>query len=351
MRAGKEECTVKKWIIVEICVLVLLVTGACVACLHLTRGQTQNDTQPATEPAVETTEPTEPLVRTWADLPTDYVLTSSQYFVYDVAEDQFTMISGQPEDKVYPASITKLFTAYVAMQHLSAEEQVTVGDELDMIDWDSTVAQLQKGDTLTVEELVGGMLLPSGNDAAHVLAAAAGRKIANQTELSASAAVAAFVEEMNRQTKVLGMTGSRFANPDGIHHEAHYLSMKDMAKLGKLSLENPVVMAYASTAEETLQIGEREVVWKNTNALIHDKELTFRNEMEDGTLSEELLRNFYCEYAVGLKTGRTTPAGSCLLSAFDVRGRQLIIGVFGGPDGEFRFADTLFLLNTELGLQ
>ena len=341
----------KKWIIVEICVLVLLVAAACGVCVYLTQGQPQMQAQPTTEPTVETTEPTEPLVRTWAELPADYVLTSQQYFVYDVAKDQFTMISGQPEDKVYPASITKLFTAYVAMQHLSADTEVTVGDELDMIDWDSTVAQLQKGDTLTVKELIGGMLLPSGNDAAHVLAAAAGRKIANQPNLSASAAVAKFVEQMNQQAKTLGMTGSRFANPDGIHHDAHYFSMQDMAKLGKLSLENPVVMAYASTEEETMQIGDREVVWKNTNALIHDKDVTFRNELEDGTLSEELQRNFYCEYAIGLKTGRTTPAGSCLLSAFDVRGRQLIIGVFGCPDGEFRFADTLFLLNTELGLQ
>lgn len=341
----------KKWIVIEILILALLVATACGVCIHLTQGQTQTQAQPTTEPTTEATEPTEPLVRTWADLPEGYVLTSQQYFVYDVQKDQFTMISGEPGDKVYPASITKLFTAYVAMQYLDAETTVTVGDELDMIDWDSTVAQLQKGDTLSVEMLIGGMLLPSGNDAAHVLAAAAGRAISNQPNLSASAAVAVFVEQMNQQARTLGMTGSRFANPDGIHHDAHYLSLKDMATLGKLSLDNPAVMEYAATGEETVQLGDREVVWKNTNALIHDREVSFRNEQEDGSLSEEIQRNFYCEYAVGLKTGRTTPAGSCLLSAFDVRGRQLIIGVFGCPDGEYRFADTLFLLNTELGLQ
>ena len=344
----------KKWIIVEILVLLLLVAAACGVCLSLTQGWPQLQIPVTTQPADETTvptEPTEPLVRTWAALPEDYVLTSEQYFVYDVAEDRFTMISGSPEDKVYPASITKLFTAHVALQYLPEDTTVTVGDELDMIDWDSTVAQLQKGDTLSVKQLIGGMLLPSGNDAAHVLAAAAGRKIANQPSLSASAAVAVFVEQMNQQAKALGMSGSRFAHPDGIHHDAHYLSLKDMAKLGKLSLENPVVVEYAATGEETVQLGEREVVWKNTNALIQDQEVTFRNEQEDGSLSEGLQKNYYCEYAVGLKTGRTTPAGSCLLSAFEVRGRQLIVGVFGCPDGEYRFSDTLFLLNTELGLQ
>lgn len=341
----------KKWIIVEICVLALLVAVACGVCLHLSQTTPQLQTEPSTQPTTEATEPTEPLVATWMLLPDDYVLTGQQYFVYDVAEDRFTILSGSQDAKVYPASITKLFTAHVAMQYLTPETPVTVGEERNMIDWDSTVAQLQVGDTLPVSQLVEGMLLPSGNDAAHTLAAAAGRVISNQPNLSASAAVAVFVEEMNRQAQALGMTGSRFANPDGIHHDAHYLTIKDMAMLGKLSLENTTVMECAATDTETVQIGEREVVWKNTNALVHNGEVTFRNELEDGTLSEEFQGNYYCEYAVGLKTGRTTPAGSCLLSAFDVRGRQLIIGVFGCPDGEYRFTDTLFLLNTELGLQ
>lgn len=341
----------KKWIIVEISVLALLVAVAFGVCLHLFPSTPQMQTEPATGPTTEATEPTEPLVATWMILPDDYALTGQQYFVYDVAADQFTILSGSQDARVYPASITKLFTAHVAMQYLTPETLVTVGEERNMIDWDSTIAQLQVGDTLPVSQLVEGMLLPSGNDAAHTLAAAAGRVISNQPNLSASAAVAVFVEEMNRQAQALGMTGSRFANPDGIHHDAHYLTIKDMATLGKLSLENTTVAKCAATDTETVQIGEREVVWKNTNALVYNGEVTLRNELEDGTFSEEFRNNYYCEYAVGLKTGRTTPAGSCLLSAFQVRGRQLIIGVFGCPDGEYRFTDTLFLLNTELGLQ
>lgn len=341
----------KKWIVVEICILVLLVAVTCGVCIYLTQQTPPPATEPGTVATTEATEPTEPLVATWMALPDDYVLTGTEYFVYDVAAEEFTILSGSQEDKVYPASITKLFTAYVALQYLDPETQVTVGEERNMIDWDSTVAQLQVGDTLPVSLLVEGMLLPSGNDAAHTLAAAAGRVIRNQPNLSASAAVAAFVEEMNRQAQQLGMTGSRFANPDGIHHDAHYLSIRDMAKLGAISLQNPLIAGYATTPTDTVQIGDREVVWKNTNVLIQDKDVTFRNELEDGTFTEEFQNNYFCEYAVGLKTGRTTPAGSCLLSAFDVRGRQLIIGVFGCPDGEFRFTDTLFLLNTELNLQ
>lgn len=345
----------KKWIVVEILVLVVLVVTACAVCFHISQ-QPAADTQPQlqTEPTTEGTEPTEPpapIVPTWMVLPDDYALTCQQYFVYDVAAEQFVMISGEESTKVYPASITKLFTAHVALQYLDPDTLVTVGEERNMIDWDSTVAQLQVGDTLPVSRLVEGMLLPSGNDAAHTLAAAAGRVIGGQPDLSASVAVAVFVEEMNRQAADLGMTGSRFANPDGIHHAAHYLSLKDMALLGKLSLQNPVVMQYTATETDTVQIGDREVVWKNTNALVHNGDVTVRNELEDGSYSEEFQKNYYCEYAVGLKTGRTTPAGSCLLSAFDVNGRQLVIGVFGCPDGEYRFTDTLFLLNTTLGVQ
>ena len=218
-----------------------------------------------------------------------------------------------------------------------------------MIDEDSTMAGLEEGDRLTVNMLIGGMMLPSGNDAAYALAAATGRQIQNQPDLGAEEAVAAFVDEMNRQALLLGMTGSHFANPDGIHDDAHYLSVQDMCRLARLAMGTPILVEYARTPAMTVQLGDREITWRNTNALLHDRERIFYNEQEDEEEEEEVYRNFYCEYATGLKTGRTTPAGSCLLSSFDVQGRQLIIGVFDCLDGEYRFADTLFLLNMALG--
>lgn len=346
-------------ILVEALVLIALILVACVICKEMVKAP--DDAQPAaateptatepteTEPAP--TEPPEPIVPTWVMLGEEYSLTCRNYFVYDVTAGEFLVSSDVPVDtQIYPASITKLFTTYVALQYLDPETQVTVGAEITMIDPDSTTAQLQQGDVVTVHQLVGGMLLPSGNDAAYAMAAAAGRVIKGDPDCSAWTAVSAFVEEMNKQAKSLGMTGSHFANPDGIHQDDHYLSLEDMALVGELSLQNPIVMEYAAMPRAEVQIGGRSVTWKNTNYLIRD-DLELLTE-------EELLRvqemdhwdELFCEYAIGLKTGRTTPAGCCLLSAFEVRGRQLVIGVFGCDEGEARFTDTLHLLNKALEL-
>lgn len=351
-----------RWIGLEAVVLVVLVVAACLICANLNQdaaptlatdsAETAVSQQSETEPTA-TEPPPEPVVATWATMPEDYQLSSREYFVYDVTADAFITASGDPATtQVYPASITKLFTIQVALRYLEPDTSVVVGAEITMIDPDSTTASLQQGDVLTVQELVGGMLLPSGNDAAYVLAAAAGRAILEDPDCSAWTAVDAFVKEMNHQAQVLGMTGSHFCNPDGIHNDDHYLTLADMALLGKMSLESPVVMDYAGTGIETVCIGDRSVTWKNTNMLVRsdiplmsDEELNLSSDVDP-----ELWRQLYCEYAVGLKTGRTTPAGCCLLSAFEVQGRQLIIGVYGCPDGEYRFTDTLHLLNEALNI-
>ena len=270
----------------------------------------------------------EPL--SWKTMPENYELTAKQYFVYDCESDTFLTISGAETEKIYPASITKLFTAYVATQFLNMDRTITVGDALNYVAGGSSVAELERGDTVTVAMLVEAMMLPSGNDAAYVLAVAAGRGLSEKT-VTTDEAIYLFVNEMNRQAKALGMTNTHFANPDGIHQEDHYSSFHDLAILGTVVQEDPVLMSCVGIAKDqvTLESGTKE--WKNTNALIH----------EDS--------EFYCPYAIGLKTGQTPSAGSCLLSAFEYRGKTMVIGVFGCPDVDDRFADTLHLFNTAIG--
>ena len=314
--------------------------------------ETEATTQPttATDSSTTTTSPdqqTEPTTGGQeSDTPTPpqpYKLTCSKYFVYDVTAGSYLAQSGDASTRIYPASITKLFTIHVALQHLTPDTMVTVGSEITMIHPDSTVASLRQGDVVSVDLLVGGMLLPSGNDAAYALAAAAGREILNDPNCSANTAVNGFVEEMNRQAQALGMTGSHFANPDGIHRDDHYFSMADMVKLGRLSLDNPRVMKYAGTAIKTVQLGDRYVTWKNTNLLVRSDLLSM--EPTDSGIDPERLAALYNEHAIGLKTGRTTPAGYCLLSAFRVEGRVLLVGVFGASDSVPRCEDALYLFN------
>lgn len=322
----------KKLMYLELAVLAILVVVAIIVCATLTKPAFSPENLQATGSATTestvtpTTETTEP-APTWNTYPADRQLLAKQYFVYDCKANTFLVSSGTESERIYPASITKLFTAYVAMQYVDPETEITAGDVLDLVAWGSSVAKIKKGDVLTAGQLVEAMLLPSGNDAAYMLACEAGRVIKENPNLSASAAVQAFMVQMNTQAKAVGMTGTNFVNPDGIHDGKHYTTFADLAILGKLSMENKTIMEHAITPKKLVQLHGETIEWKNTNALVNPA------------------TPYYCPYAVGLKTGQTPSAGSCLLSAFRKDGQELIIGVFGCPEEEDRFDDTLQLFN------
>ncbi|MBQ8359941.1 MAG: D-alanyl-D-alanine carboxypeptidase, partial [Oscillospiraceae bacterium] len=183
------------------------------------------------------------------------------------------------------------------------------------------------GDVLTAEQLVEAMMLPSGNDASYLLACEVGRVIKQNPQLGASAAVGVFMSQLNSQAASLGMTGTHFVNPDGIHDKNHYTTFGDLAILGKLAMADKTVMKYAVKAKDQVTLHGETIDWKNTNKLI------------------DPASSYYCPYAVGLKTGQTPDAGSCLLSAFRFRDQELLIGVFGCPREDDRFDDTLQLFN------
>lgn len=324
----------KKLIYIELAVLVVLLVAAIAVYSGITAPTFAPDTNlegTGSSSSAETTGNTVPetteFVPSWNTYPADRQLLAQQYFVYDCNTDSFLISSNQGGEIVYPASITKLFTAYVAMQYLHPETEITAGDALNMVAWGSSVAKIKKGDVLTAEQLIEAMLLPSGNDAAYILACEAGRVYKGNPNLNASSAVEAFVSQMNKLAAEQGMTDTHFVNPDGIHEAGHYTTFADLVILGKLALKDETVMKYAAKAKDEVQLHGEAVEWKNTNALI-DPETPY-----------------YCPYAVGLKTGQTPDAGSCLLSAFRMDGRELLIGVFGCPLEEDRFDDTLQLFN------
>lgn len=332
-----------KWLKVEALLLAVILVAAVVACVGISNGsfvpamsdalgstppdETQNTTQQTTLPETTEAEPT------WMTFPADRVLTAQQAFVYDCQSDTFSYLMGNQNDKVYPASITKLFTAYVALQFLEPEDLITAGDALELVGVGSSIAEIEEGNVLSVEMLVEAMLLPSGNDAAYILAAEAGRKLKEDTSISASAAVSAFLKEMNGQARALGMSGTHFTNPDGYHDYDHYTTYADLVTIGNLALKNETIMKHAAVSSDNavFESGQTKK-WKNTNSLVDPKS------------------EYYCPYATGLKTGQTPSAGSCLLSSFDAEGRQYLIGVFGCPEIEDRFEDTLQLLNETLGI-
>ncbi len=283
---------------------------------------------PATEPPVTEPPATEPPAPEPEPESTSPVLTlnAPNAFAWDVTNQQLLFAKGDMDAKLYPASITKLFSSYVALQYLDPAAIVTVGDELDLVRTGSSIAYLEKGYQISVEMLVQGMIMPSGNDAAHVLAVAAARAASGNPNMDPKAAVDYFVEMMNACAGALGFTGTHFASPDGYHSDDHYTNLNTIIQIGQLALENPIIRKYAATRTTTVTVASgQKLWWYNTNYLIDPES------------------SYYRETAIGLKTGCTNEARWCLLSAFEVDGRILLIGVFGAVDNHNRMTDVLKL--------
>ena len=254
-------------------------------------------------------------------------MDAKHILVYDSATDKILYSKTLEGGKLYPASITKLFTCYVALQHLQPDEILTAGDELDLVQPGSSMAYIYKKQQVTVEMAVEGMMLPSGNDAAMVLAAAAGRVIAQDESLAAADAVQVFVDEMNRQADLLGFEMTHFTSPDGWHTGSHYTCLNDLARISALALSNDTIRRYMRLGrDETNFYSGQSVIWENTNLLVLEGS------------------GFYRTDAIGMKTGYTRPAGYCLMSAFSFEEGDIVIGQFGYIDKNNRFIDASNLI-------
>lgn len=315
---------IKRFSGLTILVMALILTGSVGA----SATETQPETVPTeTEPVTYTVDTESDMYKVLAALEPE--LKSDQILVFDATNDKMLYTYSNEGDKLYPASITKLYSAYVALQFLDPEEVLTAGDELALVKPGSSLAWIGRGHKLHVHTVVEAMMLPSGNDAAMVLAAAAGRRIAGDESISAEEAVKTFVMEMNRKAEELGFEKSNFANPDGFHVGCHYTCLNDMARIAKLALEDKTISRYMRKWEDDVVfVSGQTITWKNTNLLLSP---------EDG---------FYRGDAIGMKTGRTNQAEYCLMSAFKCSdGRILVIGSFGCDDEYDRLRDILKLIS------
>ncbi len=250
--------------------------------------------------------------------------------LYDVTEGRtlYTTGSGQ---RIYPASTTKLLTLHFAYTLMDESAVFTVGSEIDLAPWDSSKANLRKGEQYTLTDLTAAMLLPSGNDAAYTLAAHCGRLLAEDESLSAKAAVARFMEGLNAYAASLGLDGTHFVTPDGYHDEAHVTTMEDILQIALLARSHPQlarIMAMATYRVTDLATG-RTQTWKNSNLLLQSSS------------------QYYFPSANGCKTGFHTPAGACLIASAQKNGRELMVLIFKCSDKNARFADAKNFL--ELG--
>ncbi len=309
-------------------VLILLVCllAAALAVGAVLWGLSEHIDQPGSQGEVSSTTPT----TTRRTLPKSFIdnNTFSPYvLLYDATQGQ-VLYEKQADAKCYPASLTKLVTALVAVENTPADTVFTVGDEVYMIDPASSRAYLTVGTRMTLEQLLQALLLPSGNDAAYVAAVQVGRIIANDADMDNKAAVSAFCKKMNEKATALGCTGTQFANPDGIHQENHYTTTRDMLKISLAVLQQPTIAEIVAQpqANTTLLSGQG-VSWQNSNRLLHPEDA------------------FTYEGATGLKTGSTDEAGYCLAASATRNGRSCVAIVMGAQTENGRWEDARGLLD------
>ncbi len=240
---------------------------------------------------------------------------AKQAFVWIAGEDEPVTYSKNGSDVVYPASITKLAVALYAMELMPTETIIEPGEETYFPPEGSSFAYIRPQHTLTLEMLIEGMLIPSGNDAAYAVAVACGRSMAEE-DIEAHEAVEVFMEGLNDYVAELGCTSTHFTVPDGFAGAEHYSTSYDIALIARAAVENEVIMRYAGMYEDDVIYASGHINhWTNTNELL------------DPTSSS------YDKCAIGLKTG-STEGNYCLVAVYE---DGSIIGVFGCPTDSARY--------------
>lgn len=244
-------------------------------------------------------------------IPAPPQIAASSFIVMDAFSGE-VIVEQNADQRLDPASLTKMMTSYVADYELR-QGNIRLDDEvlISTNAWaqnfpGSSVMFLQSGKTVSVENLLKGVTISSGNDATVALA----EHIAG-SEL-------AFVDIMNQHAKLLGMTNTHFANPHGLTFENHYTSARDMAILAQAKI---------------LHFPEEYKIYS-------EKEFTY-NGIRQPNRNRLLWRDPSVD---GLKTGHTEKAGYCLVSSAIRDGMRLIVVVMGTRSDEARFQETQKLL-------
>jgi len=225
--------------------------------------------------------------------------------------------------KMYPASTTKIMTALLVLENLKLSQVVTVDKETALTG--GSQINLIEGEKITVEQLLYALLLKSANDAAVALA----------KEVSGS--VPQFAELMNARSKELGAQNTHFVTPNGLPNDNHYTSAYDLAMIAKGAMQNQefrkLVTTLKYTIPKTNKSGAREL--NNPNKLLYSKAKISVNGV---------LRPFKYKGATGIKNGYTDEAGRCLVASAK-RGDRELISVVLNTSADGKFADSIALLD------
>lgn len=201
------------------------------------------------------------------------------------------------DQQMHPASLTKIMTAVVVLERCADIDNtwVTVTNDAiePLIGTDSSIFYLADGEVMSVKDLLAVLMIASANDAANALAFHFG-----------DGSIDAFIGLMNEKATQLGMTGTHYVNAHGLDDDAHYTTARDMYILTKYAMQNETFKAIVSSAEYTVS---------GTN-------IRYDTPIETTVHLQNPVSQYYYEYAKGVKTGYTTPAGRCLITTAEKDG-------------------------------
>ncbi len=241
------------------------------------------------------------------------------------AEDETIFASGSRES-IYPASTLKMLTALTVLDIADPADTVRLGTEVYIPPLDASRAGLEYGMTLTIRDLLEGLLLPSGADAAYALAVHCGRALAGNSGLSHSEAVSRFVDAMNRKAAALGASHTRAVNVVGLDDRAQRTTCEDILILAEAFLDQPLLAEICGLPARRITSAEGKTVsLTNTNKMLHAGS------------------PYYNGKVAGVKTGTTSRAGNCLVSVFTAgEDRYICIVMKSSYYGKFTDTQTLY---------
>ncbi len=239
------------------------------------------------------------------------------------AETGRVLFEKNADKRAYPASTTKIMTAFLAIEALNPAAELVASETAIDIDRDGSNMGILRDEVLTVEQLLYGLLVHSANDAANVLAEAV------------SGSIPAFVDLMNERAASLGMENTHFANAHGYHDENHYTTARDLLKLSAAAMENELFCRIVRTAQYEIP---------PTNKYTEVRYLTNNNALINPMKGHRYLYS----PAIGIKTGYTQDAGACLVSCAEKNGLRYYCVTLNAPTEDletYSFVDTINLYN------
>jgi D-alanyl-D-alanine carboxypeptidase (penicillin-binding protein 5/6) len=250
------------------------------------------------------------------------------------AETGMVVFGKYERSRMFPAGLTMVLTALVVLDHFDPDEVVVAGQEIRSVMGDAALANHVIGEHITVRNLLRACFYLSANDSANILAMNVAKRDLGEETLPFNAAERHFSRLMNEKAHELGAVNSNFLNPHGYHHNNHFSTPYDMALICREALNNDIIRQISA-----------ETRWQG-NGAGPSPEPGWTTRQYSFTSRNELILpggEYFYPYAIGMRTGRTTPAGDTLASAAMKDGVELVAVISNSRDpGRWQDAALLF---------